>query len=105
MLARKIPSTGESIPAVGLGTWQTFDSSSLDEEHLRPLQDVLQMFFDHGGRVVDSSPMYGKAEEVTGNLSTKLKINDKRVEIHQESIEGEHSPRRVFTFRLPYVPR
>ena len=77
MLTRKIPSTGESIPAVGLGTWQTFDPPSLDAEHLRPLHDVLRTFFDLGGRVVDSSPMYGNAEQVTGNLSTKLNINAK----------------------------
>jgi diketogulonate reductase-like aldo/keto reductase len=77
MLTRKIPSTGESVPAVGLGTWQTFDPPSLDEPSLRPLEQVLQTFFDLGGRVVDSSPMYGKAEQVTGDLSTRLKINER----------------------------
>jgi len=77
MLTRKIPSTGEPIPAVGLGTWQTFDPPSLDAPSLGPLEQILQTFFDLGGRVVDSSPMYGKAEQVTGDLSTRLKINDR----------------------------
>jgi aryl-alcohol dehydrogenase-like predicted oxidoreductase len=77
MLMRKIPSTGESIPAVGLGTWQTFDPPTLDDANLHPLEQVLQTYYDLGGRVVDTSPMYRKAERVTGDLSTKLKINDK----------------------------
>jgi diketogulonate reductase-like aldo/keto reductase len=77
MFTRKIPSTDETLPAVGLGTWQTFDPPSLDDASLRPLEQVLQTFFDLGGRVVDSSPMYGKAEQVTGDLSTQLKINDR----------------------------
>ena len=77
MLTRTIPRSGEAIPAVGMGTWQTFDVDPADEKALAPLAEVLQIFFDGSGRVIDSSPMYGRAEEVTGLLSERLKINDK----------------------------
>ena len=62
---RPIPSTGEAIPVLGMGTWITFNvgsSSRLRDERVK----VLQAFFDHGGRMVDSSPMYGSAEDVMG---------------------------------------
>jgi diketogulonate reductase-like aldo/keto reductase len=74
LLTRAIPSTGESIPIIGLGTWQTFDvgSSAADRS---PLEDVLRTFMDAGGRLIDSSPMYGRAEEVAGDLSTRLGLN------------------------------
>ena len=77
MLTRTIPGSGEAIPAVGMGTWQTFDVDPADEKALAPLAEVLQIFYASSGRVIDSSPMYGRAEEVTGLLSERLKINDK----------------------------
>src|SRR5262249_49233422 len=76
MMTRKIPSSGESIPVVGLGTWRVFavrDTS--DASALAPLLRVLQIFYDAGGRVIDTAPAYGSAEEVTGILSDKLKLN------------------------------
>jgi diketogulonate reductase-like aldo/keto reductase len=60
---RPIPSTGERLPAVGLGTWLTFDVGS-GEGNARG--EVLRAFFAAGGRLVDSSPMYGASEEVIG---------------------------------------
>ncbi len=74
-LERPIPSSGEKIPAVGLGTWRTFDVGASATERA-PLKDVLQRFAELGGRVVDSSPMYGAAESVVGNLATDLAITD-----------------------------
>jgi aryl-alcohol dehydrogenase-like predicted oxidoreductase len=67
MRARRIPRSGEEIPVVGMGTWQTFDvgTASADRE---PLAEVLRRFFAAGGRVIDSSPMYGRAEAVAGEL-------------------------------------
>ena len=62
---RPIPSAGEAIPVLGMGTWITFNVGSsprLRDERV----NVLQAFFDHGGRMVDSSPMYGSAEDVMG---------------------------------------
>ena len=67
-LHRRIPSSGERIPAVGLGTWLTFDLPINDSEGLARRRQVLQRFFDGGGRLVDSSPMYGHAEAVMGEL-------------------------------------
>lgn len=67
LLARPIPRTGELIPAIGLGTWQTFDVGAHETERA-PLRVVLDAFLAGGGRVIDSSPMYGHAEEVVGDL-------------------------------------
>jgi aryl-alcohol dehydrogenase-like predicted oxidoreductase len=67
MLTRKIPSTGEALPAVGLGTWQTFDVGD-DKAARAPLREVLRRFFDAGARLIDSSPMYGSSEAVVGDL-------------------------------------
>ncbi|MBL7846883.1 MAG: aldo/keto reductase [Cyclobacteriaceae bacterium] len=73
-MKRLIPGTNESLPAVGVGTWQTFDVAP---EGFDPLRDVLKTLLAEGGTVIDSSPMYGKSEEVVGTLSTELKLNDK----------------------------
>ncbi|HYG69010.1 MAG TPA: aldo/keto reductase [Anaeromyxobacteraceae bacterium] len=71
MRTRIIPSTGEELPVVGLGTWQTFDVGP-DPAERAPLREVLRRFFAAGGRVIDSSPMYGRAEEVVGDLVAEL---------------------------------
>lgn len=75
MLTRPIPSTGKRIPAVGMGTWETFDPAKKDPDTIDDLRAVLRIFHAAGGRVIDSSPMYGKAEELIGELSTELAIN------------------------------
>jgi len=67
LLQRKIPGCDESLPAVGLGTWQTFDVGA-DRSARAPLAEVLGRFFAGGGRVIDSSPMYGRSESVVGDL-------------------------------------
>jgi diketogulonate reductase-like aldo/keto reductase len=76
LLQRTIPSTGEAIPAVGLGTWRTFDVGTGAAERA-PLREVLQRFVALGGRVLDSSPMYGAAESVAGDLAAELKLTDR----------------------------
>jgi diketogulonate reductase-like aldo/keto reductase len=65
VLTRKIPRTGEELPVIGLGTWQTFD---VPPRSHAPLKEVLTKFFATGGRLVDSSPMYGRSEETVGDL-------------------------------------
>lgn len=68
---RRIPASGESLPAIGLGTWQTFDAGG-DAAARAPLQEVLRLFAAGGGRLVDSSPMYGTSESVVGDLAAEL---------------------------------
>jgi diketogulonate reductase-like aldo/keto reductase len=75
ILARPIPASGETIPAVGLGTWRTFDVGTGSAARA-PLREVLQQFVALGGRVIDSSPMYGAAEGVVGDLATDLGVAD-----------------------------
>ncbi len=76
MLTRAIPSSGEKIPVIGLGTWQVFDVD-LAPANEKQLGDVLSLFVKLGGRVIDSSPMYGRSEEVIGTLGAKLGITEK----------------------------
>jgi diketogulonate reductase-like aldo/keto reductase len=75
-LKRTIPSGNEKLTAVGLGTWQTFDVGSAKEDQ-DPLKEVLTTLVQKGGSVIDSSPMYGRSENVVGDLSASLEINDK----------------------------
>lgn len=72
---RIIPSTGERLPVVGVGTWQTFDVSASSDAR-DELKEVLEILISNGGTVVDSSPMYGRSEQVVGELSTSLGLND-----------------------------
>ena len=76
MVTRKILSSGEIIPAIGLGSWITFDVGDNQDELLR-MQNVLKEFVDAGGKLVDSSPMYGRSERVIGQLASNLNIADK----------------------------
>ena len=75
-MLKKIPATGEALPAVGLGTWQSFDVGD-DAAARKPLREVLPEFVQAGGRMVDSSPMYGAAESVVGDLVAELGIRDR----------------------------
>jgi diketogulonate reductase-like aldo/keto reductase len=74
-IVRAIPSSQETLPVVGLGTWQTFDVGAAAER--APLRQVLQRFVALGGRIIDSSPMYGRAEAVVGDLAADLGLRDK----------------------------
>lgn len=71
VLTRRIPSSGETVPVIGLGTWQTFDVGPSSVERV-PLEAVLGTFVAMGGKVIDSSPMYGNSEEVVGDIAAKL---------------------------------
>lgn len=73
MLRRKIPAAadGESVPVIGMGTWNTFDVGRGAAERT-PLRSVLEVFYAAGARLIDSSPMYGNAEGVTGDLVQQL---------------------------------
>lgn len=75
MITRPIPSTQEALPVIGCGTWMGFDVAAGSAEHQR-LLGVLDALFAAGGTVIDSSPMYGRAEAVTGELLAAAKQRD-----------------------------
>ncbi len=75
MHARRIPSSGEAMPIVGFGTWQTFDIGTEASERAARRQ-VLEVLFEAGGRMIDSSPMYGRSEAVVGDLLAAMGARD-----------------------------
>ncbi|HEY6564788.1 MAG TPA: aldo/keto reductase, partial [Pirellulaceae bacterium] len=70
---RPIPSTGQPLPILGLGTWQTFDVGPTRAERA-PLEEVLRTFAGLGGSLLDSSPMYDRSEEVAGEIAARLDL-------------------------------
>jgi len=94
MLQRPIPSSGEMLPVIGMGTWKTFDVNPSGPESKNLLQ-VLDIFKGEGGKLIDTSPMYGNAENAIGTLTTgagiansffyatKIWTNGKDAGIHQ----------------------
>lgn len=75
MLKRTIPSSGEELSVIGLGTWNVFDVNLTTNKETQ-LGEVLSLFAKVGGQMIDSSPMYGRAEEVVGSLAGKLGLRD-----------------------------
>ena len=67
LVARPIPSSGEMLPVIGIGTARRYDVGTADDERA-PLRAVLKQFSDMGGRLVDTAPSYGRAEPVVGDL-------------------------------------
>ena len=90
MARRIIPSTGELLPVIGLGTSRVFDTN-LSEKSLNPRKEILKALLDHGGSLIDTSPMYGRAEEVTGKIAQDLKINDRLFMATKVWIEGKEA--------------
>ncbi|HEY0140413.1 MAG TPA: aldo/keto reductase [Thermoanaerobaculia bacterium] len=74
MQTRPIPSSGEQLPIIGLGTWQTFNVAP---ESYAPLEEVLREFVSLGGKLIDSSPMYGRSEETVGDIADKAGVHEK----------------------------
>jgi diketogulonate reductase-like aldo/keto reductase len=72
-IERAVPKSGERLPAVGLGTWQSFDVAG-DAGPRAAAREVLRRFASGGGRVIDSSPMYGSAEAAVGELAAELGV-------------------------------
>jgi aryl-alcohol dehydrogenase-like predicted oxidoreductase len=75
MSTRKIPRSGESLPLIGLGTWQAFDVGPNAPER-GELKEVVATLAQQPKSVVDSSPMYGQAERVVGDLTSELGVRD-----------------------------
>jgi len=76
MQTRVIPSSGEKLPVIGVGTWQTFDVGG-DGAARKQLTQVLATLFGAGGSVIDSSPMYGTSEDVAGSLVAEMGARSK----------------------------
>lgn len=76
MLKRPIPRSGEMLPVIGVGTWQTFDVGANAPERAE-LKQVLRLLVEAGGSVIDSSPMYGRAEGVVGDLSAEAGLRER----------------------------
>lgn len=71
VVTRPIPVSGERVPAIGMGTWITFNVGP-DPRALAARSEILRLFFEGGGTLIDSSPMYGRAERVLGDLLPAL---------------------------------
>ncbi len=74
MIERIIPASGNTIPVIGLGTWSTFDVGGTSAYPV--LKEVLQTMHTCGGRLIDSSPMYGRAEKVIGDITSGMQARD-----------------------------
>ena len=89
-LLKVIPKTGERIPVIGMGTSRTFDAAG-DTELLTRLQQVIQTFFDMGGGMIDSSPMYGSSQQVIGQLLPRVKGKKNLFSATKVWIEGKQA--------------
>ena len=75
-MTKRIPSTGEELPVIGVGTWQTFDVGN-DAAARGQLREVIKQMTQAGKGVVDSSPMYGTSESVAGDVIAELGLRDR----------------------------
>ena len=78
MLKRTIPSSGEAVPAIGMGTSGSFEVPPSGAEY-QALKDVLKRFFDGGGTLIDTAPTYSNAEDVLGPLLARGRLAQARV--------------------------
>ena len=113
LITRRIPSTGQSIPVIGMGSHITFNVGD-DPAARRDRTEVLGTFFDLGGQVVDSSPMYGSSEEVLGycisqlgpraaNLFSATKVWTRGKQAGREEIAASHALWGLDRFNLNQV--
>jgi diketogulonate reductase-like aldo/keto reductase len=107
LIKRAIPSSGELLPVMGMGTSRTFDTAN-DPQSLAKLGAVMQAFFEGGGSVIDSSPMYGNAESRVGDIlramgqrpsvfaATKVWTNGKKQGIEQMKESARRMDVQIF---------
>ena len=90
LIRKPIPSSGETIPVVGLGTARRYESVTADADKA-PLRETVKRFSELGGSVIDSSPTYGTAEEVVGEIVDGLGIRDRIFLATKVSIAGREA--------------
>jgi len=102
MNSKPIPKTGERLPVIGMGTSRTFEAAG-DSELMHQLRDVTQTFFGMGGSLIDSSPMYGSAQQVIGRLLKQVNNADRLfaatkvwIDGRQEGIEQMEESRQLW---------
>src|ERR1044072_478856 len=111
MLLRPIPSSGELMPVIGLGTWKVFDVGTSTSVRAGP-KAVLAEVAKLGGKVIDASPMEGRSEEAIGELARELRIADQMFMAtkvwttgRQKGIDQMHeSMRRMGVPRMDLMP-
>ncbi|HEY0824561.1 MAG TPA: aldo/keto reductase [Ramlibacter sp.] len=103
-LARPIPATGEPIPRVGLGTWITFNVGQDPPARARCAQ-VMRAFFEAGGRLIDSSPMYGSSQGVVGDGLRSLGAQQRVFSADKVWTSGDGAAQAEASRRLWQVPR
>ena len=99
-LSRPVPSTNEPMPAVGLGTWITFNVGT-DRALREQCTAVMRAFFEAGGRLIDSSPMYGSSQDVIGDGLARL--GHPRALVAADKVwigSGARGPEQIETSRL-----
>jgi len=99
-LRRTIPASGEGLPAMGLGTAHTFDVGPGDRARV---EEVLRRFVDMGGEVVDTSPMYGRAEVLVGDLATGLGVQDRLFLATKVWTQGREAGIRQMTNSMAFL--
>lgn len=95
ILTRPVPSSGEQLPLIGLGSWITFNVGN-DPAARAGCAEVVRRFAARGGRVIDSSPMYGSSEDVIGYAIARL--TDRRAIFASEKVwtsSGAEGPTQV----------
>lgn len=76
LMHRDIPSSGESVPVIGLGSAATFAAAARNDDQ-EPLREVMRVMLGHGATVLDTAPGYGQSEHVAGVLARKLRMTDR----------------------------
>ena len=102
LIEKTIPASGEQIPALGLGTWQTFDVGPTSSER-ENLKEVLRLFVEAGGRMIDTSPMYGRAEEVVGELASTTGVKDSLFMATKVWTSGEENGRKQMSHSMNFL--
>ena len=90
IITKPVPSSGEALPVIGVGSSRTFDALG-DDAMMQRLQQVMQAFFDHHGALIDSSPMYGSAEAVIGKLLAAATGKDRLFAATKVWIDGRQA--------------